>query len=372
MAARSFRNDDEEAQHCLSILRDGTREEKIDARERLADICSRRHLFEEAAELYESNIRAGVRSPELFERLSETYRHLGDHESADAALVEARRTRSPTARPARREPAGPEARVITFPLPPEAQPAAEPSTAQEPLAPAQPGRTKRSIPGPLLALGVAVFLIVIPVMLLALFVANPIGLYLEGLPAGPTVSTTSGEPAHLKIAAGMSAGWYLHVGRSVSGLWATPGLDLTLDYELEGVGRTFAVTSPRQQAWGESITIVERRGQGRANQETVVLASFIAPTSLPPPGTVLDGWIRGQITAPRLTDDLQFTTTTEQVELPVRLVVVSGSELWQDRLGNMLRMFFDEDRWLLLTISAVLTWCVLAGGAAILFRAGHS
>ena len=35
---------------------------------------------------------------------------------------------------------------------------------------------------------------------------------------------------------------------------------------------------------------------------------------------------------------------------------------------NSVRMFFDEDRWLLVTIGSMLAWCVLAGGAAILYR----
>src|SRR5918998_228259 len=83
MAPLTFRNEDEEAQYCLSTLRDGTREAKIVARERLAAICARRGLHEEAAELYELNVRAGVRSSEIFERLSEAYRHLGDHASAE-------------------------------------------------------------------------------------------------------------------------------------------------------------------------------------------------------------------------------------------------------------------------------------------------
>ena len=90
MPPLTFRSEDEEAQYCLSALRDGTHEEKIVARERLAAIFARRGLYDEAAELYELNIRAGVRSPEVFEDLAR-YRHLGDLESAEAALAEARR-----------------------------------------------------------------------------------------------------------------------------------------------------------------------------------------------------------------------------------------------------------------------------------------
>ena len=46
------------------MLREGSRAEKIEARAGLAEIFSKRGLFEEAAELYELNIRAGVRTPD--------------------------------------------------------------------------------------------------------------------------------------------------------------------------------------------------------------------------------------------------------------------------------------------------------------------
>lgn len=386
MAPLTFRNEDEEAQYCLSTLRDGTRAEKIVARDRLAAIFARRGLYEEAAELYELNIRAGVRSPEIFEQLSETYRHLGDDASAEAALAEARRVRStapqrPVPTPAAPSPSpappvpGSDDRVIPFPSPAVArhtEPAPEPSrngqvaTAEDDTAPLL---AQHRVPGPLLVIGSVLFMIVLPVVLLALFVVNPLGLYLEGRAAGPIVDATSGEPPRLKVAPGTSATWYLRTGRSVSGLWATTGLDLTLAQPVEGAGSTFGVTAPRSPSWGETITIVERRGQGRANQETIVPATFEAPASLPPLGTVLDGRIAGQVAAPRLTETSQFNTTTQTVELPVQLVVVSGFDLWLDRFGNALRMFFDEDRWLLVTIGAILSWCVLAGGAAILYRA---
>ena len=373
MAPLTFRNEDDEAQYCLSALRDGTRDEKIVARERLAAIFARRGLYEEAAELYELNVRAGVRSPELFERLGEAYRHLGDHVSAEAALAEARRMRAPTELP----PAAPpppdrtDGRMIPFPspAPPDGRVDAASETAPEGVhEDAVRPTAGKGTPGRLLVVGVVLFMIVLPVALLALFVVNPLGLYLEGRPAGPIVDATSGETPRLKVAPGMASTWYLQTGRSVSGLWATPGLELTLTQPLEGAESTFGVTAPRSQGWGETITIVERRGQGRANQETVVPATFQAPSGLPPAGSVLDGRIAGQVTAPRLTESSQFNTTTQRVDLPVELVVVSGPDLWLDRVGSALRMFFDEDRWLLVTIGAILTWCVLAGGAAILYR----
>jgi hypothetical protein len=459
MAAPMFRNEDEAAQYYLSSLRGGTREEKVVARDGLAAIFSRRGLFEEAAELYELNIRAGVHTPELFERLSNVYRQLGDHESADAALAEARRRRSanaaPTpvadseaARPApgrsqqEQPPAGP--RLLHFPgsananaqpsgpsaapapprvgpgsrmgrarvasargsaalaheldlsAPPDFLSSARASlpeqvpavTARMPASPwpvadagqvpeaigadvATGARRRSGLPAPIAVLGVVFGMIVVPVVLLAVLVVNPIGLYLEGRAAGPTIDALAAEPPRLKVAPGASSTCYVQDGRSVSGLWASPGLELALDQDLPGAGRTFAVTAARPQSWGETITIVERRGQGRANQQTVVPATFEAPSSLPPTGTVLDGRISGQLTAPRLSESSQFNTTTEDVNLPVRLVVVSTPELWLDRFVNALRMYTDEDRWLLVTIGALLAWCALAGAAALVFRIGH-
>src|SRR3954465_8026184 len=106
MAAPELRNEDEGDQYYLSALRTGARAGKITARDGLAGIFSRRGLYEEAAELYELNIRAGVRTPELFEQLSGVYRELGDHGSADAALSEAQQlqTSAPMAPPQSRMP----------------------------------------------------------------------------------------------------------------------------------------------------------------------------------------------------------------------------------------------------------------------------
>jgi len=233
------------------------------------------------------------------------------------------------------------------------------------------GERRGSVPALVALLGIVLLMIVLPVMLLAVLVVNPIALYLEGRAAGPTIDAQSGETPPLKVAAGAPSAWYLDAGRSVSGLWATPGLELSLDQDLAGAGRTFAVTGARPQSWGETITIVERRGQGRANQVTVVPATFDAPKTLPPAGTVVDGHISGQITAPRLSESSQFNTTTEAVDVPVRLVVVSTPELWLDRFVNAFAMYADGDRWLLVTIGALLAWCILAGGAAIVFRIGQ-
>ena len=85
----NFSSEDEEAQHYLGLLRDGTPEQKIAARERLAPIFERRGLLDEAAECYETNIRAGVRDRETYERLAAVYRRQGREELADEVLAEA-------------------------------------------------------------------------------------------------------------------------------------------------------------------------------------------------------------------------------------------------------------------------------------------
>ena len=384
MAAATFNNEDEEAQYCLSLLRDGTHSEKVTARNRLALIFTRRGMYLEATELYEANVRAGVHAPELLEHLSESYRRIGDEGAAAAAMAEARRLRvaarprpaptpappvsvPPASVPPAPPPPPPESPAAARPDPSPSAPIVQPASAparpgappfdddaglllqfpgadtsrlpaqsshadpatEPPPTPAvtsrmpaahrydpdaellvdEPAREQRprrrrglTVPGPLLLLGIIVFLVVVPVATLALLIVNPIALYLEGRPPGPTVDAASSTPARLKVAAGTSATWYVQTGRSVSGLWASPGLELTLEQELDGLGAAVPVTAARPQSWGETITIVERRGQGRANQDTVMLASFVAPGSLPPGGTVIDGRISGQVTAPRISE----------------------------------------------------------------------
>jgi hypothetical protein len=86
-----FANEDEEATYCLSLLRDGDRQQKIVARERLSQIFERRGLLDEAAQCLESNIREGIRDPRIYQRLAGVYRRQGRHELADEVLLEARR-----------------------------------------------------------------------------------------------------------------------------------------------------------------------------------------------------------------------------------------------------------------------------------------
>ncbi|MDP8923612.1 MAG: hypothetical protein M3O34_12125, partial [Chloroflexota bacterium] len=85
-----FASEDEEAAWALSLLREGSRAEKIDARDRLAYIFERRNLLDAAIECLESNVRDGVRDPRVYQRLAGIYRRQGLEELADEALDEAR------------------------------------------------------------------------------------------------------------------------------------------------------------------------------------------------------------------------------------------------------------------------------------------
>jgi hypothetical protein len=217
--------------------------------------------------------------------------------------------------------------------------------------------------------GIVLFMILLPVALLAVLVVNPIALYIEGKAAGPTIDAHSDTPAQVKIVPGWTSAWYLRDGRSVTGLWSTTGLDLSLDDDSPGAGRTFSVSPAVPQPWGETITVVERRGEGRSSQDTIIQASLAVPSDLPTGNGSLRAHVDGPILAPRLTEGGQFATMTDAIEQPIELVVVSVPELLLDRFINAASMYAQEDRWLLVTIGALLCWCVLAGATAVIARA---
>ena len=392
MQAPSFQSEDEAARYYLGVLRDGADLDKIEAREQLAAIFERKGMFEEAVELYERNAQAGVRTPELFARLSDAYRRVGDIESADAARAEAERVEVERQHEAERlheaegrpeaehrqasQPEAPEnGRAVPFSatptagaaLPPEPAPDGAPADYPDDVVAPHPADSGHRT-GFLAILGIVVFLIFLPVALLALLVVNPVSLYLEGKAAGPSIDARESSPARVKVAPGWAAAWYIHDGRSVTGLWSTSGLDLVLDPDTSGNARRFTVTPATAQPWGETITVVERRGEGRASLETTIPASFTVPTDLSASDGVIRGRIVGQVTAPRLTEGGQFATSADAVDRPIELVVVSPPELLLDRFVNSVSMYFEEDRWLLVTIGALLCWCVLAGVTAVLVR----
>jgi tetratricopeptide (TPR) repeat protein len=81
--------DHEQAQRWLNSLRAGTDTEKIAARRGLARVFEQRGMREEAIELLEQNVRAGVRSGEIFRWLARLYREQGAEILSVEALTEA-------------------------------------------------------------------------------------------------------------------------------------------------------------------------------------------------------------------------------------------------------------------------------------------
>jgi hypothetical protein len=71
----------------LHLLEHGTRAQKIAARAELASICEAQGKWDTAAELYELNLMAGVREPELYFSLTRVYWHSGRYQEAHSALV---------------------------------------------------------------------------------------------------------------------------------------------------------------------------------------------------------------------------------------------------------------------------------------------
>ncbi|MCC6177304.1 MAG: hypothetical protein IT305_18550 [Chloroflexi bacterium] len=228
-------------------------------------------------------------------------------------------------------------------------------------------------PRALAIVGAFVGLVIVPVIVLALLVVNPLALYFEGRAPGPTVTTPTSGPTRIKIAAGETSTWYVMPGHSITGLWATPGLELVLNDPPPGVGQRTTVTSTRPPGWGETITIVQRGGRSRTGQETVVPGSFTAPAELPEDGAVVHGRLTGQITAPRLTEgSSQFVIAADAVDIPVELEVVSWPAFQWDRFVHSVEMFFSADRWLTVSIGALIAWTVLAAVISLLSRRGHA
>jgi hypothetical protein len=79
----------QQVQHWLGWLRDGTETEKVTARRGLAQVFEGRGMLEEAIELLENNVRAGVRSGETFRWLARLYHEQGDETRSVEALAEA-------------------------------------------------------------------------------------------------------------------------------------------------------------------------------------------------------------------------------------------------------------------------------------------
>lgn len=107
MPTRRFDNDDQAAQHWLTVLRDGDPDQKIHAREQLAAIFERKGMFEEAADLLSANVRDGVRNADIFRWLARLYRAQGDEVTAMQAAAEAAKYMQPSRPPVDVRPAAP-------------------------------------------------------------------------------------------------------------------------------------------------------------------------------------------------------------------------------------------------------------------------
>jgi hypothetical protein len=116
---RPFESDDDAAQYWLTVLRDGSDDERADAREQLAAIFERRGMLDESIELLSANARAGHASADGYRWLARLFRAHGDEISAMQAAAEAAKLMSrpsPTA-PPRPEPAPLDAAAPSKPRP---------------------------------------------------------------------------------------------------------------------------------------------------------------------------------------------------------------------------------------------------------------
>ena len=83
--------DSQEVQLWLGWLRDGSDTQKVAARRGLAQVFEQRGMRDEAIELLENNVRAGVRSSEEIRWLARLYHEQGDEPRSVEALAEAAR-----------------------------------------------------------------------------------------------------------------------------------------------------------------------------------------------------------------------------------------------------------------------------------------
>ncbi|MCC7372038.1 MAG: hypothetical protein IT306_26720 [Chloroflexi bacterium] len=89
----AFISDQAEEQYHLDQLHDPQADPltKASARIELARMYERRGQFAEAAEMYERNVWAGIRTPATYAGLAAAYRQIGRNDLADAALEQVRR-----------------------------------------------------------------------------------------------------------------------------------------------------------------------------------------------------------------------------------------------------------------------------------------
>jgi hypothetical protein len=81
--------DGQRIQRWLDVLRDGSEVEKLGARRGLAGVFEQRGMLQEAIELLETNVQAGVRSAETLRWLSRLYQAQGNEGRSLEAAVNA-------------------------------------------------------------------------------------------------------------------------------------------------------------------------------------------------------------------------------------------------------------------------------------------
>ena len=107
--------DERQVQRWLDRLRDGSEADKIGARRGLARVFEQRGMLEEAIELLERNLDAGVRSPETLRWLSRLYQARGDEATSLEAAIQASAVDPPDMAEAGRQPTRPRAPRVPVP-----------------------------------------------------------------------------------------------------------------------------------------------------------------------------------------------------------------------------------------------------------------
>ena len=103
------RADERQIQRWLDRLRDGSEVDKIGARRGLARVFEQRGMLEEAIELLERNLDAGVRSAETLRWLSRLYQARDDEVASLEAAIQASAVDPPGMAEVERQPMHPQA-----------------------------------------------------------------------------------------------------------------------------------------------------------------------------------------------------------------------------------------------------------------------
>jgi hypothetical protein len=108
-----------QVQRWLDRLRDGSEADKIGARRGLARVFEQRGMLEEAIELLERNLDAGVRSAETLRWLSRLYQARGDEVTSLETAIQASAVDLPEMAEVGRQPTRPQApsQVPRVPVP---------------------------------------------------------------------------------------------------------------------------------------------------------------------------------------------------------------------------------------------------------------